>query len=151
VPRLVALAVCGVGTAMIVAGLYLSRLGRETRSYARTRGQVVVSHVDEVPAPAEEGGPRFRSVIRYAYEARGRRYEAERISVGSHAGSASSDPQEARRWVERYPAGRDVDVWFDPGDPRRSVLVRGVSSAQVAAAVAVGVALLGLGMFALAR
>jgi hypothetical protein len=44
-----------------------------------------------------------------------------------------------------------VDVWFDPADPSRSVLVRGVSRAQVAAAVAIGIALVGLGMFALAR
>jgi hypothetical protein len=151
VPRIVALVVCGVGVAMIVAGLYLSRIGRETRSFTRTRGRIVVSQVEEIPGPAEEGGPRFRSVLRYEYEARGRRYESDQIAVGSHAGSASSDPQEARRWVERHPAGRDVDVWFDPGDPRRSVLVRGVSRAQVVAAVAIGIALLGLGMFALAR
>jgi hypothetical protein len=131
--------------------VYLSRTGRETLGYTRTRGRVVVSHVDEIPAPAEEGGPRFRAVIRYAYEARGRRLESDRIAVGSHAGTASSDREEARRWVERHPVGRDVDVWFDPADPSRSVLVRGVSMAQVAAAVAIGIALVGLGMFALAR
>jgi hypothetical protein len=151
VPRVVALAVCAVGVAMIVAGLYLSRLGRDTRSYTRTRGRIAVAFVDEIPAPAEEGGPRYRAVIRYEYEARGRRYESDRISVGSHAGAASSDREEARRWVERHPAGREVDVWFDPGDPSRSVLARGVSTAQVVAAVAIGLALVGLGMFALAR
>jgi hypothetical protein len=149
VPRIVALAVCVVGAAMIVAGAYLSRTGRETLGYTRTRGRVVVSYVDEIPAPAEEGGPRFRSVVRYAYEARGRRFESDRIGVGSHA--ASSDRDEARRWVERHPVGREVDVWLDPADPSRAVLVRGVSKAQVAAAVAVGIALVGLGMFALAR
>jgi hypothetical protein len=151
VPRIVALAVCAVGAAMIVAGAYLSRTGRETLGYTRTRGRVVVSHVDEIPAPAEEGGPRFRAVIRYAYDARGDRFESDRIAVGSHAGTASSDREEARRWVERHPVGRQVDVWFDPADPSRSVLVRGVSRAQVAAAVAIGIALVGLGMFALAR
>jgi hypothetical protein len=151
VPRAAALFACGIGAAMIIAGLYLSTFGRKTRGFTRTPGRVLVSHVDEIPAPAEEGGPRFRSVIRYTYEARGRTYESEHVSVGSSAGAASSDPEEARRWVERYPAGSDVDVWFDPADPRRSVLVRGVSTPQVVAAVAIGLALIGLGIFALAR
>jgi hypothetical protein len=136
---------------MIAAGLYLSRAGRETRGFTRTRGRVVVSFVDELPAPAEEGGPRFRAVVRYAYEARGRSHESEQISVGSSAGTESSDPEEARRWVRRHPAQSEVDVWFDPGDPRRAVLVRGVSTAQVVAAIAIGLALVGLGMLALAR
>jgi hypothetical protein len=150
-PRAVALAVCLVGAATIAAGLYLSRAGRETRGFTRTRGRIVVSRVDEVPGPAEEGGTRYRAVVRYAYEARGRGYESERVSVGSHAGTTSSDPGEARGWVRRYPAGAEVDVWFDPSDPSRAVLVRGVSTAQVALAIAVGLALVGLGMFALAR
>jgi hypothetical protein len=90
-------------------------------------------------------------VVRYRYEARGRTYESEQIAVGSSAGGASSDPGEARRWVERHPAGSDADVWFDPRDPRRSVLVRGVPRAQVVAAVVIGIALVGAGIFALAR
>lgn len=150
-PRAAALLACGIGSALIVAGLYLSARGRETLGFTRTRGRVVVAQVDEIPAPAEEGGPRFRAVIRYTYEARGRTYESDQVSVGSSAGAASSDPAEARRWVARHPAGSELDVWLDPGDPRRAVLVRGVSRAQVVAAVALGLALAGVGIFALAR
>jgi len=151
VPRAVALAVCAVGAAMIVAGLYLSTLGRRTRAFTHTPGRVVVSRVEEIPAPAEEGGPKFRPVVRYAYEVRGRTYESERISYGAAARADTTDPEEARRAVARHPVGSDVEVWFDPGDPRQSVLVRGVSSLQVALAVALGLALLGAGLFALAR
>lgn len=150
-PRAVAAIVCGIGAVMIIAGLRLSRLGRETRSFTRTPGRVVAAYVDEIPGPAEEGGQRFRPVVRYTYEARGRTYESDQVSVGSSPESTTSDREEARRLVERHPAGSGVDVWFDPGDPRRSVLVRGVASAQAIAAVVIGLALVGLGMFALAR
>jgi hypothetical protein len=107
--------------------------------------------VEEIPAPAEEGGPRFRPVVRYTYEARGRAYAAERISYGSPPQADTTDRGEARRQVERYPAGAAVDVWFDPADPARAVLVRGVSKVPVAIGIAVGLALMGVGIFALAR
>lgn len=136
---------------MLLVALRLSALGRETRGYTRTRGRVVVSHVDEVPEGSGQGGPAFRPVIRYAYEARGRSYESDRIAVGSVVGSTASDPGEARAWVERYPAGGEVDVWFHPGDPRRAVLERGGERGQVLAALAIGLALLGFGIFRLAR
>ena len=137
---------------MIVAGLRLSRLARETRSFTRTEGRVSAAYVEEIPGPSEEGGPRFRPVIRYGFEARGRTYDSDQISIdATPAGAASPDAQEARRWVERFPAGSAVDVWFDPADPTRSILVRGVASAPVIVAVVVGIALVGFGIFALAR
>jgi hypothetical protein len=136
---------------MIVAALTLSSLGRKTRSFTRTPGRVVVSRVEEIPAPAEEGGPKFAAVFRYAYDVRGRTYESDQVSFGASPGATATDPQEARRWVERHPAGSEVEVWYDPADPRRAVLVRGVSSAQVGLGVILGLALVGAGLFALAR
>lgn len=150
-PRPAALAACLVGLVMILAGLRLSRLGRETRSYTRTQGRILESRLEELPGPSEEGGPTFRPVVRYAFEARGRTYESEQVSVDAPPGAASPDPQEARRVVEPRPVGSVVDVWFDPADPRRSVLVRGAARAPAIGAVVVGLALLALGLFALAR
>jgi hypothetical protein len=63
----------------------------------------------------------------------------------------SEDPGSPRRWVERFPAGTEVQVWFDPADPRQAVLVRDVPPAQVTATVVVGAALVAIGLFALAR
>lgn len=149
-PRALALVACGVGAAMILVALRLSSLGREARGYSRTRGRVVVSSVDEVPAIVEQGGPRFRALIRYTYDVRGRSHESDRIAFGASVGSEVSE-SDAREWVERYPAGSDVDVWFDPGDPSRAVLVRGIARGQVLAALAIGISLLGFGIFRLAR
>lgn len=136
---------------MIFGALRQSTRGRETRGWTRTSGRIVDARVEELPGPAEEGGPRFRAVVRYAYEGRGRTYESEQVSVGSSPAETTSDRGEAQRQVDRHPAGRDVEVWFDPRDPREAVLVRGVPPAQIAATVVVGVALVGIGLFALAR
>ena len=78
-------------------------------------------------------------------------WAAARVSVGGAETAASADEADARRVVERYPSGAEVDVWFDPRDPRRSVLVRGAATAPLVAVVAIGLALAGAGLFALAR
>jgi hypothetical protein len=142
---------CVAGMFLIVAGHHLWRSGRETRSYTRTRGRVVRAEVEELPRPSEEGGTKFRPVVRYAFEARGRAYESERVAVGAPTGPDAQDAQDARRLVDRYPAGAEVDVWFDPRDPGRSVLEQGVPTSQIVVAVVLGLALVGLGTFALAR
>lgn len=150
-PRWFAGVVCAFGAVIIVAGLRTSRLGRESRSYTRTRGRIVLAKVEQLPRTSEEGGPQFQPVVRYAFEAHGRTFESERISAGGAETIGSSDEGDARRLVERYPSGAEVDVFFDPRDPRRSVLVRGVPPARVAILVAIGVALVGIGLFVLAR
>jgi hypothetical protein len=151
VPRSIALLLLGVGAVMILGALRQSARGRETRGWTRTSGRIVDARVEELPGPAEEGGPRFRAVTRYSYEARGRAYESEQVSVGSSPTETTSDRSEAQRQVDRHPAGREVEVWFDPADPRQAVLVRGVPRAQIVAAALVGIALVGVGLFALAR
>ena len=150
-PRWLAGMVCALGALLIVGGHHMWRTGRETRSYTRTRGRVVRADVEEIPRPSEEGGTRFRPVVRYAFEARGRAYESERVAVGAPEGPDAPDAADARRLVDRYPSGAEVDVWFDPRDPRRSVLEPGVPTSQIVVAVVAGLAALGVGMFMLAR
>jgi hypothetical protein len=151
VPRWSGWLVCALGAFLVVAGHHMWRAGRDTRSYTRARGRILRAEVEEIPHISEEGGTKYRPVVRYAFEVRGRTYESERMAIGAPAAPDASDAADARRLVERYPAGAGVDVWFDPGDPRRSVLERGVPTSQIAAAVVLGVALLGIGIFALAR
>lgn len=150
-PRAVAVAACVVGSLLILAGFRLSRLGRDARGFARTQGRIVAAHVEELPGPAEQGGPRYRVVIRYGFEARGRTWESEQVGIGSPAPAETADAGEARRLVARRPVGTVVDVWYDLADPRRSVLERATPGVQVIAPFAIGVALVGVGLFALAR
>jgi hypothetical protein len=151
VPRWFALGLCLFGGAIVAGTLWLSARGRETRGWTRAQGRVVASHVEQVERPAEEGGPLYRSVVRYTYEARGRTWESGQVAVGAEAAAAHLHPDEARRAIAPFPVGREVAVWYDPADPQRAVLVRGVPRAQILAAIAVGLSLLGIGFFVLAR
>jgi hypothetical protein len=150
VPRWFALVLCAFGAALLATGLRQSARGRDTRGWTRADGRILESRV-EVHEPDENHERRFGFVIRYAYEARGVRHASEQIWIGSSAASVSEDEARIRRWVERFPEGTDVPVWFDPRDPRQAVLVQGVPAVQVRALLAAGAVLVGVGVFALGR
>ncbi len=150
-PTWFALALCGLGAAMVVGGLRQSARGRETWRWTRTQGRVLASEIERLDETDEHQRARFAFIIRYAYEARGREHASEQLWIGSSSASSSEDPGWARRWVERFPAGRDVPVWFDPADPRQAVLVQGIPGRQDTALLVVGGAIAAIGVVALAR
>ncbi len=156
-PRWFALALCGFGIALLATGLRQSRRGRDTAGWTRTVGRVIDSRVMLESRPPteteqeERGPPRWGIAIRYGYEARGGRHESEQVWIGSATAAVYLEEARARAWVERFPAGRDVTVWFDPADPRQAVLVPGVPPGQVAVLYVLGAALFGIGFFVLAR
>ncbi len=150
-PRWFALVLCGVGATVIAVGLRQSSRGRATQGWTRTQGRVTAAHVEELHGPAEAGGSRFRPVVRYTYEAGGRTHASERVSVGLSPAPDLADRAQAEDVIRRFRVGAEVDVWFDPRDPGQAVLERGVGRLQVYAIVAIGLALVGAGLFALSR
>jgi len=149
-PKWFAIALCGLGALLLAIALRQSSRGRESRHWTRALGRVLESRVDLLNEADEQRSRRWGFVIRYAYEARGRTRESEQVWVGS-AGAGFDDEAGARAWVERYPVGREVPVWFDPADPDSAVLVTGAPRGQVAVLVVAGLALVAVGIFALAR
>ena len=146
-PRFFALGLLAIGATMVAVALRQSARGRETRGWTRTEGRVVESRVERVVDESEENLDRTRFVIRYAYAARGRTYESPQVWIGS-SDASSGDP---RRWVERFPAGAVVPVWFDPRDPSQAVLVREIPGRQVRVVLLAGAVLAAVGFFVLAR
>ncbi|MBU2488552.1 MAG: DUF3592 domain-containing protein [Proteobacteria bacterium] len=59
--------------------------------------------------------------VRYAYEARGRKYVSERVAVEELTGQGIS-----REIADRFPQGLEVRVRHHPGDPSQSVLLPGI-------------------------
>lgn len=147
-PRFFALGLLAIGVTMLAVALRQSARARETRGWTRTEGRVVESRIERVVDESEENLDRTRFAIRYSYAARGRTYESPQVWIGSSDASSSGDP---RRWVERFPAGAVVPVWFDPRDPSQAVLVREIPGRQVRVVLLAGAVLAAVGFFVLAR
>ena len=50
-----------------------------------------------------------------------RKYESKRVTIGKIQGRRDS-----AKFVARYPVGAEVTVYYNPGDPSKAVLIRGM-------------------------
>lgn len=65
----------------------------------------------------------FHARINYAYEVNGKKYDGTRISFGDFSSSSSERPFEI---TQRYSLGKKVDVYFNPENPKDSLLLPGI-------------------------
>jgi hypothetical protein len=151
-PRWFALALCVLGAIMVVAGLRQASRARQTRGWTRTTGRIIESRVQTSLMETEvERKERFAFAIRYAYDARGRTHESTQVWIGSSPAAETDDPETARGWVERFPLGAEVPVWFDPAEPSQAVLVPELGNRQGRVAAVFGAVMAAIGFFLLAR
>jgi hypothetical protein len=144
----VPLLLCGVGALALAVAYVQWRRGEASLGWVRTAGRVVVSRVEEVPGPSEQGYPQYRPRVRYEFSVRGRTFDGGETAIGSSVASFR-DEEAAREETARFPAGSEVTVFYDPADPRRSVLRPGAP--RLVPLVLAGLALLGAGLYLLAR
>ncbi len=101
---------------LILAGLYTMRESSRSRGWLKTGGTIVSSTVTEFNG---KSGRTYRPMVMYAYTVGAVRYMSSRINFGQLATSRRGS---AEGYVTRYPAGRRVDVYYDPQDPEHAVL-----------------------------
>lgn len=112
------------GLAVMGFGAWKVKAGWEAQSWPVTPGVVQHSSVEKHPRPGRRRGHNYRPRVEYAYSVGGRYYHASRISFGDAAIGFGA----AARWIaDRYPVASEVVVHYDPEDPRRAVLVTGVT------------------------
>ena len=124
-----AAAVCGLGLLLASAvGVVLKgravAAARETAAWPSVRGVVTRAGIVET-AP----GGRYLPDVTYAYAIAGREYVGDRVRVSARR---SLTRRAAERAAGEFAAGEPVRVYYDPEDPRRSVLRPGAEPDQYA-------------------
>jgi hypothetical protein len=113
----------------ILAGALTFLLGLRVfgRSYSSTRWPVTHGRILSSRLAAADDG-RYRALVQYEFILAGKVYRGSglhRPSAGG-TGDSTSGPllprAEAESLIAAYPAGREIAVGFDPGDPAQSVL-----------------------------
>ena len=86
-----------------------------SRSWPTVPGRVLTSEAVRTPGR----GPQWMADIRYDYAVDGKRYTGSNVRFSQ---GKFRFLDQAQRVVERYPAGAEISVRFDPADPRTAVL-----------------------------
>jgi len=84
--------------------------------FLSTEGVIIASKVEST---STSDGRSYSAEIEFEYDLNGQRYTGDRHSYFSFGTSSQTHSQEI---VDRYPVGREVSVYYDPGEPSESVL-----------------------------
>ena len=118
--KLFLLVIAGVGLLITAGGGYFVSRSWQARAWPTVEGQVTKSEVKRESAIGDtDEEVQYRAVVKYSFKVDGRSYAGERIAFGLGTSNRSSD---AKKIVNRYPAGRAIEIHYNPTDPSDAVL-----------------------------
>jgi hypothetical protein len=96
---------------------FTQRKMKEVSQWPSTLGVVDASYLER--RSSSEGGSTNYPVVQYSYQIAGQRYQSTKLAPGMEVGGTG-----AGKVVERYPAGAQVMVFYNPQNPAEAVLER---------------------------
>ena len=107
----------------VVMGFGINSLSnaRASESWPSTEGVVISSTVDS--HRSQDTGTTYSAEINYEYSVNNETLNSNSIKFGK---VSTGNPSDARKYVNKYPAGQSVKVYYNEEDPYEAVLEPGV-------------------------
>jgi Protein of unknown function (DUF3592) len=105
------------GAVLILIGVTSYHKTRDTETWPTTAGTVNATRIRRYN---DEGTIRFAPEIEYQYIVDGQSYNSSVIQAGIFVHFAYED--EAKRFLDKYTVGRNIQVFYDPTNPKDAVL-----------------------------
>jgi hypothetical protein len=114
----------GMGSWAFITGLKGVEKALASQNWPSVQGQVLSSSVGTHDSHDSDSSTTYSADVRYTYGVNGNTYQ------GTHLGSgdfSSSNYNQMSAWAAKYPAGKQVSVYYDPANPATAVLETGFS------------------------
>lgn len=103
-------------------------VGLRSRDWPTFRGRIVSSHLHRT-RHANRNRYSYEAQIVYVYEDEaGESHQSSRVHCGFQGASSGGG---SASLIERYPEAKNVDVYYDPDQPKFTVLEQGVAASSV--------------------
>lgn len=112
-----------IGGVVVLIGLNSLVYANQSDTWPFIEGVIVDSEMEY--HRSNEGGGTYHARVLYDYRVGGELFTGDRVAYGDYG---SSDASHARSIVNRYPKGQAVYVYYDPSEPKESVLETGVKA-----------------------
>jgi hypothetical protein len=113
----------GIGLFIVANLIYAIWRGRNQvaagKTWARAPGEIIASEVVAAGSHTSDEDSDCTPSVRYRYTVAGKIFESDRIQFG---GQPDTTRLMAEQIVAKFPAGRHVDVLYDPRRPKNAVL-----------------------------
>jgi hypothetical protein len=125
-----------VALVLLVIGLRGRRLAAASKSWPSTTGKVLSSQVEARRSRSGSGySTSYYAVVFYEYQVAGQVYRSNVLQLGGEVGGSVSRAQQK---VMAYPAGSQVQVYYNPDNPQQA----GIEGGSMRSNILIGVALL---------
>jgi hypothetical protein len=147
---LIGLLVALIGVGFFIWGGVIYAKAGASDAWPSTEGVVIASEVERsVNVQSRDRRHKYTAKVEYRYAVAERDYTSRRIDFSSVTVSHKNSGR-AMQVVNRYPTGKRVQVYYDPGNPDFAVLERGVKTSTYLGFV-IGTFLIGVGAFLVVR
>src|SRR3989344_3949897 len=138
-----------VGIALTIFwGIPTARNATESKNWPSVDGQITISNMSK-NYDSDDGSITYGVQVAYNYTVNSLPYTGSTVAFGDYG---SSDPSHAGGIVSRYPVGKSVKVYYNPDDPKTSVLEPGAGwSSFIGLIVGIGFGIIGVVGFLFAR
>ena len=145
-PKLAGILLIIIGGGFLAWSYHMRGIAAASETWPSVMGEITTSEVTHTVKHSSSGKNKWRYVpkVEYRYEIDGAEYSNDDIQFVSVSWQFK-DRFRAERVIKPYPAGRKVDVFYDPTDTGNSVLQKG-SVAGAPWGYIIGTAMLGLGL-----
>lgn len=125
---LLPIVVAGIGLLLIGVGRSKRKALRAAQQWPAAPGRIISSRVVESRSRDKDGNTdyRYHTSVKYEYTVGDRALTGDRIDLG-WAGFESSRRGAHQKLADRYPAGQEVSVYYDPSQPEQCALERHAS------------------------
>jgi flagellar basal body-associated protein FliL len=139
------------GIALTWIGCYFIYKGYESRSWPQYQGKITASYVEKQRKRSSDTGSTSYDIyvarVKYSYRANGRSYTNDEIGFGGNE-YTSKKKFKTEQYLNQFPVGKSVTVYYNPKKNKQSVLRQGVTGGSLLILVGGIIFLLaGAGMF----
>ena len=110
-----------VGVGALSIGAYVYWQAKASQNWPWVMGEVLSARVRETVETTESGRTisRYFPEVTYQYRVEGHTYQGKRIQFG---GPLHTDRETVEAWLQSYPVGGQVRVYYNPKRPQEAVL-----------------------------
>jgi len=143
---IIVIAFTAIGAYLLYRGFRDRSQGAAMQEWPYTTGVIRESTVRQIAGEGEEGWDHV-PYVRYSYKVGGETYTGSSLTTGLMNTGAGEDT--ARQFVEDYPIGSTVTVWYNPKDPRQSAIEKRAGASGASIAIGSVLLILALGLVCL--
>lgn len=113
------------GIILLLHFLYLFITSTKTKKWTPEKGKVLISNIDCISYIGEDADLSYKAKVEYQYGVNGESYLSKKIFYGDYI--RANMPYRAKKVIKKYGKDEIITVYYNPNNPKKSVLETGVN------------------------